>query len=270
MTIAIALKVGDGVVLGADSASTLAGPDGVINVYFNAEKLFNLVKGVPLGMAVYGLGGLDGRSVIALAKDLRDRLSNPVAPEYLDSTAYTVESVANTIKKFFYDDLYIKEFQNAPIKPAMGFLIAGFSANDTQAEIWIVEIDDSGICSGPVLACDRASSGLLWRGQPEALNRLINGWSFSTLERLVQAGMSQPDATALLNVQTPISSPAMPIQDAIDLTHFLVEVTVGYVRFTPGAPTVAPPIDIAAITRHEKFKWVKRKHFYGSELNPHQ
>lgn len=112
--------------LGADSASTLAGPGGVINVYFNAEKLFNFVKGLPIGMAVYGLGGLDGRSVTALAKDLRDRLSDPVAAEYLDPTSYTVQSVADRVKSYFYDNLYAREFQNAATKPAMGFLIAGF------------------------------------------------------------------------------------------------------------------------------------------------
>lgn len=54
MTIAIVVKVGDGLVLGADSAATLGGVGGVANVYFNAEKLSNLVKGLPLGMAVFG------------------------------------------------------------------------------------------------------------------------------------------------------------------------------------------------------------------------
>ena len=59
----------------------------------------------------------------------------------------------------------------------------------------------------------------------------------------------------------------MPVQDAIELVEYLINVTAGYVRFIPGPPTVAPPIDIAAITRHEDFKWVKRKHYYSSEFN---
>lgn len=64
MTIVLALKVGDGVVLGADSASTLIGNNGSYhNSYFNAEKLFNLVKGLPIGAVTHGLGGLAGRSV---------------------------------------------------------------------------------------------------------------------------------------------------------------------------------------------------------------
>lgn len=60
----------------------------------------------------------------------------------------------------------------------------------------------------------------------------------------------------------------MPIQDAIELVKYLADVTVGYVRFKQGAPTVAPPIDIAAITRHQGFKWVERKHYYRQALNP--
>ena len=55
MSIAISLKVHDGVVLAADSASTLmlGGPNGslgVVTVYSNANKIFNLRKGLPIRM----------------------------------------------------------------------------------------------------------------------------------------------------------------------------------------------------------------------------
>jgi hypothetical protein len=30
----------------------------------------------------------------------------------------------------------------------------------------------------------------------------------------------------------------------------------------------AGPIEIAAITKHEGFKWIERRHFYPPELNP--
>jgi hypothetical protein len=47
-----------------------------------------------------------------------------------------------------------------------------------------------------------------------------------------------------------------------------VYATIQYVRFTPGFPTVGGPIEIATITKHEGFKWVKRKHFFDTRLNP--
>ena len=31
--------------------------------------------------------------------------------------------------------------------------------------------------------------------------------------------------------------------------------------------TIGGPIELAAITKHEGFKWVARKHYYGEELN---
>ena len=60
----------------------------------------------------------------------------------------------------------------------------------------------------------------------------------------------------------PLILPAAPIQDAIDLARYLVEVTEGFVKFAVNyTKTVGGPIEIAAITKHEGFKWVKRKHF---------
>lgn len=59
----------------------------------------------------------------------------------------------------------------------------------------------------------------------------------------------------------------MPIQDAIDLAEFLVHAAIMYSRFSPGAQIVGGPIEIAAITKHEGFKWIRRKHYYDQRLN---
>jgi len=87
---------------------------------------------------------------------------------------------------------------------------------------------------------------------------------------MIQSGLDEATARNFLTSQPmeQLIHPAMPIQDAIDLVHYLAKLTADFVRFTPGPPTVAEPIDIAAVTRHEGFRWVKRKHYYSSELNP--
>ncbi|AND70214.1 hypothetical protein ATSB10_27600 [Dyella thiooxydans] len=74
-------------------------------------------------------------------------------------------------------------------------------------------------------------------------------------------------AQTLLASMEPLINGAMPIQDAVDMVHYLIEVTCGYVRFSPGPSTVAKPIDLAAITKHNGFKWVARKHYYPAGLN---
>lgn len=304
MTIAICLKVGDGVVLGTDSASSLIGEnDRYFNVYNTAEKTFNLVKGLPIGLMTFGLGGMVGLSIGALARDLRDRLSgnNPEFLDWaLDPGAYTIEQVANRVREFFYDELYAAEFgplpetrvatdeqnaehppgrpsagpdpegtpgEKAPKFPDLGFVVAGISTQDYYPQVWTIEITD-GLCKKPVCEYDRLVSGVVnfW-GQPEALYRLVYGWSPEAHQRLVAAGLSPKTADQFLLSVTDLAHPGMPIQDAIDLVKYLADVTVGYVRFKQGAPTVAPPIDIAAITRHQGFKWVERKHYYRQQLN---
>jgi len=280
MTIAIILQIGDGLILGADSAATLAGPSVVENVYFNADKLFNLVKGLPIGAVTYGLGGLDGRSISNLAKELRERLTGVNAhPWRLDRTTYTIEKVADRVHEFFCKEYYPREF---PVKrkdqsgkefdhfESLGFLVAGYSSGATKPEIWAVEIDEKGNCGGPQLLLGRDKSGeAVVRGQPEAVFRLYRGWSPTVLRGMVDQGVPEKEAQQFLDSlpYEPLISPAMPLQDGIDLVRFMIEVTIGYVRFAPGAPTVASPIDLAAITRYEGFRWVQRKHYYTADLN---
>ena len=49
---------------------------------------------------------------------------------------------------------------------------------------------------------------------------------------------------------------AMPIQDAVDLARFLVQATISFVKFSVARPkTVGGPIGVAAITKHEGFRW---------------
>ncbi|MQA89234.1 MAG: hypothetical protein GEU90_03210 [Gemmatimonas sp.] len=296
MTIAICLKVGDGVVLGTDSAGSLIGDHGqYYNVYFSTEKSLNLVKRLPIGMVTYGLGGLAGRSIASLGRDLRKRLSgdDPWKPDWrLDPHGYTIEEVAQRTRSFFYDELYVPEYGLAAVSkakadgdpsaitepaapsedehlyPSLGFMLAGFSANEVHSEVWTVEIDPMGMCTEPQCLHSKDEQGVIsWRGEPEALNRLLLGSSYEAYERLIQAGVSSDVALQILRSYSPLAHPAMPVQDAIDLVQYLADVTVGFVRFKPGPPTVAPPIDIATITRHENFRWIRRKHFYKPELN---
>ena len=56
----------------------------------------------------------------------------------------------------------------------------------------------------------------------------------------------------------------MPIQDAIDLARFLVETTIGFIKFAVFLPKSAGgAVQIAAITKHEGFRWVQRRRFHA-------
>ena len=281
MTIAVSLKVNDGLVLATDSASTLIqrnpdGSTGVLNVYNNADKIFNLRKGLPIGAMTWGSGGIGVESISTLMKDLRRRLSGEES-EFEDweikRGSFQVLDVAKRLRDFIYHEKYAPTFQEWSEKPPLGFAVTGYSSNQSLAEEFQILMNGT---DEPDIKPLRglAESGLTWFGEPEAITRLVLGFGMQ-LQAVFQTrlGVSGDDLAKAMEIirrelAIPLVIPAMPIQDAIDLAEFLVDSTIQFSRFTPGPATVGGPIEIAAITKHEGFKWIKRKHYFSCELNP--
>ena len=150
MSIAVLIGVHDGLVIAADSASALTisvAPGtvaGVVNVYDNANKIFNLYKGKPIGCVTFGSGSIGNSSIGTLIKDLRAALMGPREKAValgiaFDPNNYTMEGVSNTLAKFLGDEC---ERQPAAslLNLNMGLLVGGYSTNGTLGESWHVEI----------------------------------------------------------------------------------------------------------------------------------
>ncbi len=141
-----------------------------------------------------------------------------------------------------------------------------------NGEEFQIDIAD-GRCEAPRRLRSPEECGLTWGGEPEAINRLALGFSGrlpAVLEKALAFDRNRMEslmAELQSALSAPLVIPSMPIQDAIDLAEFLVETTIRFSRFTPGAATVGGPIEVAAITKHEGFRWVRRKHYYDAELN---
>lgn len=282
MTIALSLKVNDGVVLAADSASTLTGitPHGtvsVIDVYNNANKIVNLHKRLPLGVVTWGAGAIGPVSMTTIFKDFRAMLTGkrpgPDGEDWkIDRHNYEVADVAEKLRLYIHDHLYKPHFAGVAEPPALGFMVAGYSAGAQLAEEYLVDLQGDN-CTPPVLARSSDECGLSANGQPEAISRLIFGVDPHLPAVLHEALGIPTDQVALASrliqerVQYSILQDAMPIQDAIDLAAFLVDLTIKTSRFSPGPSTVGGPVEVAAITKHEGFKWVQRKHYYDEKLN---
>lgn len=274
MTIAVTIQVMDGMVFAADSTSTLVTSTGdVVNTYDGANKIVNLCKGKPVAAMFWGAGSLGSASLTTLSKDLRLCLAGKApAPDGSDwelGEDWAVHDVADRVKQFV---AHVTAEADDP--PQLGIAVGGYTSGGQLSERYEIIIDEHGNLQGPEDAGTGSSSALAWRGQPEAITRLV--WGFGTdLPRVLvdNFGASQDNVGDIVDIlganlgQDPVS-PAMPIQDAIELGEFLVDVTKKWVRFLPGAPTVGGPTEIAAITKHEGFKWVRRKHYYDSAFNP--
>lgn len=284
MSIAISIKTNDGLVLAADSASTLLGQDPkqgivVINTYNNANKVFNLVKGLPIGVVTWGAGSIGLASIATLVKDLRRRLSNEVRNgQYKDwvinGDNYTILWAAEKVRKFIYEENYLQAFKEWPQKPDISFIVGGYSSGASLPDEYMIQIV-KGECGLPQLLRQNQETGTTWGGIGEALNRLLLGYGSGLPQVLQGVGIPAQNLQQAMNaiqavLGVPLVNPAMPLQDAIDLAQFFVDLTIKWVRFAPGPPTVGGPIEIAAISKHEGFRWVQRKYYFSKELNPEE
>ncbi len=283
MSVAVLIGVHDGLVLAADSASTLSisaspgiapGGNFVANVYDNANKIFNLVKGAPIGCITFGSGNIGNASIGTLIKDLRKKLTDTPAEMGFNAEEYTMEGVAKILAKFLGDECQNIE-QPLRLNTNVGFLLGGYSKPRALGESWSVEVQ-KGVAQPPKKLRQDYEVGMHWGGATEVLQRIVMGFSphlFKVLAAVTQPQQNPEVLAAQLGplivaqLQAPIVFAPMPIQDVIDLARFLVHSAIMFQRFTPGPNIVGGPIEIAAITKHENFKWISRKHYYDQPLN---
>lgn len=275
MTVCVAVKVHDCIAFAADSATSLSETDAsgqqtIVNIYENANKVFNLHKGLPICAMTAGIGNFGRASISTLSKDLRKLLTDG-GPEWrLDVHDYTMEEVARKARRFLFEE----KFQTTDPRPQgeFDFWIGGYSAGANLGEIWKLNISD-GVCPDPICKAPQDRSSIEWGGQPEAINRLLLGYGQALPQALLDVGLDPGQLQALMahivqRSQANVLSDAMPTIDAIKLAEFLVETTKKFVQFLPGGNTVGGAVDIATVTKHEGFKWISRKHFYDRRLNP--
>lgn len=272
MTICVAVKVHDCLVFAADSALSLVEGGETVNVYAHGNKVFNLVKKLPVCAMFCGMGNIGRSSISALAKDLRRELSAGPADGGIDRDRYTIGEIAQRAKGFLFDRHYANLVEKPTADHSLEFFVGGYSAGSDIAEVWKI-VSMNGSCAEPVQQFPGLESAyVIWAGQPEALNRLILGFSQRLPEALLDAGLPQDHLAHTIETVrdrtgTPLAADPMPTGDAIALADFLVDVTKKYVHFLKGADTVGGDTDIATVTRHEGFRWIKRKHFYPRDLN---
>jgi hypothetical protein len=266
MTIIVSVKINDGIVMAADSAGTMPGGQ----VYAHANKITNLCEGLPIGAMSTGAGGIGNESVETLLKDLRRRFAGSDmahADWRLDPGDYTLGQVAHRLRAFLFEE----KAAPCPEPTNLQLRLCGYSAGRPLAEVWEVSMTGQD-CPPPRQIMGETAFGVMWDGQYEALNRLILGLGVDIGSALAKHGLPAEQARRLQealvgDLGTTLSVPAMPIQDAIDLARFLVETTIGFVRFAVLLPkSVGGAVEIAAITKHEGFRWVQRKGFGRARL----
>jgi hypothetical protein len=274
MSLGIAFKGPEGVVLAADSRVTLAAqlaqPGGkpsmlLPSTYDNATKLLRVKGQDHVGAVTYGAGAI-GQTEPRTAHSYIPELEQELAKESF--RRLSVEDFARRLSQFF---LTKWQAQNMPTVQGqdMAFLVGGYDEGATYGRVFEVFVPSRPTPNewhaGP------GQFGLVWGGQKEYADRLMTGFDGNLPELAkVFLGLDDKKRDELskhlqerLQVKVPFAF--LPLQDCIDLAIFLIRTTIIMQHWIVGVRGVGGAIDVAVITQTDGFAHVQKKKITGEE-----
>lgn len=274
MSLGIAFKGPEGIVLAADSRVTLmataqqqspqvvptsAAPQVQIPVtYDNATKLLRVQGQDHVGAVTYGVGAIGVAS---------PRTAHSYVPEFEASLGHerlSVHDFAVKLSEFFLGRWNAEMPKNNPPGNDMIFLVGGYDDDEAYGHVY-----DFFIPTRPVPQEQQKDSfGMVWGGQREYTDRLIQGFD-ERVPLLVQQklGLNDQQRNELRNhlrqLQAPIPYPFLPLQDCVDLAVFLIRTTIKLHTWIVDVRGVGGAIDVATITRTDGLNLVQQKSIHG-------
>ena len=184
--------------MASDSATTFYTADGKPGqIYEHANKIVNLVKGLPIGVMTCGSGGIGNASIATLLKDLRQRLTGDDeshADWKLDTKNYTMEFVNSRVNEFFNE-----KAEEVDFKYFLLLRVCGYSSGRALPEVWQVAFD-GGKALEPRCIQPEGNFGPLWNGEMEPfLNGLILGIGTISESAAKDLGMTMEQAAEASN-----------------------------------------------------------------------
>ena len=271
MSLAIAFKSPEGIVLAADSRVTINTqiPQSenqtliVSSTFDNATKLLKVNGQEFVGAVTYGLGGLGQNP---------PRTAASFMPEFEESLRQSkvgrlsVEEFSKRLSAFF-----VKQWQDlmppdVPEEEQLNFVVGGFD-NEDSIHGRLFEFSIPGAAE-PTEQHPSTTFGIRWGGQHEFVGRLVNGYDPGLLQLLqdrfnLEPTEVEPILRATFSAQIPYSF--LPLQDCVDLSVFFIKTTIGLQQRIIGIRGVGGAIDVATITRTEGLRIVQEKKITAGE-----
>lgn len=297
MTIAVCCTLADGVVVGTDSAITVAGAvqtpqgvqHGVLKVYNEAEKVFGFHIDVakdlrlPVGLVTYGLATLGNRTIESFVREFE--LDNPAPALKKHSMERLCRELHTFLRKRYVTHIgqalqaQGKRLEDVPPEQrVLAMFVGGFSPEEPLPEAWEVNVHLDEKPDGVKRVRAPGDFGSNWGGQFTGVQRFHKGFDPQAIDALINALVAEykmvdlaiaehvqristivQSALAPFEYQVPFA--AMPLQEGIDYTTFLLDLMILQHRFVIGAPTCGGNVRIAVIRKHEGFQWVAGQRF---------
>lgn len=281
MTIAGLYLSTEGVVLGADSTSSIISKDGP-HFYNHNQKLFEIGENGTLALLTWGLGGLQDtsyRTLVALfadelekdkvnsVKDVMQKWIDMFWPLYSADQRVTRLNTLASKSPFGFAagsrNIRTKdeeeEFNELNRGLPVGFCIAGYMPNNRTPEAYkTLFIPNLQKPIGEALQLH----ALEWFGVPNFFSRLTFGCDDSLLNLICNSGKwsgSRSELEAIAKSNAIVPNATLPIRDAVDYVHTCIHCTIKAIKFSGITQVCGGPIELAVITTDRKFRWVRHK-----------
>ncbi len=273
MSLGIAFKGPEGIVLAADSRATLnvqiQTPQGQMLLpatFDNATKLLKANGQNHIGAVTYGAGAIGM---------LEPRTPHSFMPEFEASLdpkkRLGVEEFAKQLSEFFMERWTKGGMPKAEaVQPGndMIFLVGGYDKDATYGRVFEIYVPSKPV---PREVIPMGQFGAVWGGQSQIATRLLNGFDPATPQLVrdflkVPAKKDQPDELET-ELKTKLSARIpwqfLPLQDCVDLSIFVLRATITLQKWIVDVRGVGGDIDLATITRTEGFQYIQQKKVVG-------
>jgi hypothetical protein len=293
MSLGIVFKGPEGIVLAADSRVTLNAqlPEQSVILpasFDNATKLLKVSCQDYVAAVTYGVGAIgqqEPRTAHSFLPEFEAQLRKKVPRQAKRKAASAkpkgesrpaasqrlgVKEFAQELGDFFMTQWTRQMPADFPPGQDMVFIVGGFDENAPYGRVFEVQIPSR---PAPRELQDKAGEfGPVWGGQRELVDRLLQGYDPQAEELVAVALKLTPadrqtmkDSLAPLGLAIPY--PFLPLQDCVDLSMFLIRMTIAVQRWQVAIRGVGGAIDVATITKTDGFRPVQLKQIVGESSN---
>jgi hypothetical protein len=260
MSLGIVIKGPEGVVLACDSRVTLTaqqeGQPPILVNFDNATKLLSFVQPHNyFGCVVYGVAVIGLRTAHSFVPELQRELDKR-------SRRLTTIEYARIVSNFYLEQwkkVMPSDYAGIP----MVFIMGGYDEGDAYSKVFLFNIPfaPEPIEQNP----GEGNFGMTWGGQLDIVSRLVHGFD-PRLAGVLKAEFNLADdqlktlidkLQSILEISIPFQ--ILPLQDCVNLAHYLIQTTINGQNVSIGIRGVGGPIDVATITRSDGLVYITKK-----------
>ena len=261
MSVAVLCNLSDGLIIGVDSAITVRDADGIQKIFEDGEKLFQLAA--KIGVATYGVGGLEGRSIGSFIHEFELSRSD-IAGLPMQEVVEHLRAFFMGVYKRFGEQIFGVPFDQIPAekKGTLGLIVGGYSPGGFLSEAWEIQIPLNAEPNTARQICEPGNFLVAWFATSGPIERYLFGFDrglLSDTSRFMEEILGRPLTQEEIDRYAPIRSKYgysipvdyMPIQTGIEYVRFLVQLVIQHYRFTSTHPVVGGREKIGVVTYKE-------------------